>query len=76
MKLWPIAEHNENFNIIGIISGLAVQYRIPDIKSNVRMEMIMATIIMYKLVNSMKSYGLGLLPDTLISFKDVFVLHR
>ena len=40
MKLWPIAEDNENFNIIGIISGLDVKYRIPDIKSYVRMEMM------------------------------------
>ena len=62
MKLWPMAEHTANFNILLNMTGLSTQNLTPGMISPKKKAKAPAVMAMYKLVQNMKSYGLAVTP--------------
>eukprot|EP00957_Ditylum_brightwellii_P025565 1932360-Ditylum_brightwellii.AAC.1 len=67
MKDCPTAEQAANFVILVKISGLAEQYAKPEPTSPSPPAMTSAVRHIYKLVQNIKSYGLGLTPAFSVS---------
>jgi hypothetical protein len=62
MKDWPTAEHTQQVKIMRQRAGLAVQKAHPAVQSPLIAAIAEAIAAMLMLVNSKKSYGVGILP--------------
>jgi hypothetical protein len=72
MKDCPTAEHTQHVNIMRQRAGLAVQKAHPVVQSPLDTAIVKAVAAMLMLVNSKKSYGVGILPLVAASFLDAF----